>query len=218
MRLHLDRTLLAFCAALACLATACVLEQPGVASRHRWWSGLGPVLPHDSFPSDCKLCHEGESWNSLSEDFDYDHEAETGVALEGAHQEARCLRCHNDRGPVSVFMKQGCAGCHSDVHLGRLGAGCSECHQQSTWQAVGQRERHNRTRFPLVGVHASTACFRCHIGFEAGLFTPTDPSCISCHVSDLQRTTNHIGLGWTSNCQSCHLPTSWNVAEIRPGG
>jgi hypothetical protein len=202
--------------ALLLLAAACVIQQPGVASRHRWWSGLGPVLPHDSFPSDCKLCHQGEGWNDLTDDFAFDHLAETGVPLEGAHEAARCLRCHNDRGPVEVFAKQGCGGCHEDVHLGRLGGLCTECHTQTTWRPEGQIEAHRRTRFPLVGVHASTPCFRCHPGSESGLFTPSDPNCITCHVSDLQQTTNHIGLGWVDNCQRCHQPTSWNNAEIDP--
>jgi hypothetical protein len=202
--------------ALLLLATACVLQQPGVASRHRWWSGLGPVLPHDTFPTDCKLCHQGQGWNDLVDDFAFDHRAETGVALEGAHEGARCLRCHNDRGPVEVFARQGCAGCHVDVHLGRLGGLCADCHQQDTWQPVGQIEAHRRTRFPLVGVHASTPCFRCHPGSEAGLFTPSDPNCVTCHVSDLNQTTNHIGLGWVDNCQRCHQPTDWNNAEIGP--
>ena len=214
MSMHFDRKLLVLAAALACLVAACVMQQPGVASRHRWWSGLGPVLPHDTFPSDCKLCHEGQTWDKLTDDFTYDHERMTGVALEGAHGSARCLLCHNDRGPVAVFMKQGCGGCHQDVHLGRLGGVCTDCHTQETWQPYGQVERHARTRFPLVGIHASTPCFRCHPGFEAGLFTPTDPTCVTCHVSDLNRTTNHIGLGWTANCEQCHMPTDWRNAEI----
>jgi hypothetical protein len=214
MSKHFDSRLLFLCTALLCLGAACALQQPGVAARHRWWSGLGPVLPHDTFPADCKLCHQGETWDTLTSDFTYDHEAETGVALRGAHDQARCILCHNDRGPVLVFMKQGCAGCHEDVHLGRLGGLCSDCHQENTWEPVGQIERHNKTRFPLVGVHASTPCFRCHPGSEVGLFTPTDPECLTCHVGDLNRTTNHIGLGWTSNCDRCHLPTDWRQAEI----
>ena len=133
------------------LALACVSSGPGAAQRHRWWAGLGPVLPHDSFPADCQLCHLGENWNALRSNFSFDHERETGVPLVGAHQRAQCLRCHNDRGPVATFVAQGCVGCHEDVHFGELGASCTSCHKQITWQPVGQIERHNRTRFPLVG-------------------------------------------------------------------
>ena len=69
--------------------------------RQGWDSSkLGPVIPHDSFPSACSLCHVGGSWTEIRDDFEFDHLAETGVPLNGAHAEATCLRCHNDRGPV----------------------------------------------------------------------------------------------------------------------
>ena len=62
-----------------------------------WNKGRGPVVPHDTFPADCRLCHEGSGWNHIRADFRFDHLKETGVALDGAHQQAECLRCHNDR-------------------------------------------------------------------------------------------------------------------------
>ena len=201
---------------LVSLALACVMQGSPSVSQHRWWAGLGPVLPHDTFPADCKLCHVGEAWHTLSEDFAYDHGAETGVRLDGAHAQAKCLRCHNDRGPVAVFQAQGCAGCHEDVHFGRLGASCASCHQESTWNPVGQVELHNRTRFPLVGVHSTTACRRCHVGAEVGNFFPTDVECVTCHRADLARAINppHLGLGWVDRCDRCHQPIDWRLAEI----
>ncbi len=204
-------------AALAYLVVACAVQDPSRSARYRWWSGLGPVIPHDTFPTDCKLCHEGEKWHTLVEDFEFDHEKETGVALNGAHAQALCLRCHNDRGPVDVFAALGCVGCHEDVHQGHLGARCNDCHQEQTWMAIGQRSRHNRTRFPLTGAHANTACDRCHPGAFVGKFAPTDTSCVTCHTDDLQRTTNppHLGLGWVDNCDRCHMPTRWNQAQVR---
>jgi hypothetical protein len=210
------RSAVALGLALVCFVLSCVATSPGSVSRHRWWSGLGPVLPHESFPGDCNLCHVGEKWDTLKEDFTFDHAAETGVPLVGAHQEARCLRCHNDRGPVSVFMARGCAGCHEDIHFGQLGTRCDECHQQETWRPVGQIERHSQTRFPLVGVHAATACHRCHPGAEVGEFVPTDVECVTCHSRDLARAINppHVGLGLVDNCNRCHIPTTWNQAEM----
>ena len=210
-------SLLLLASALVCLAAACALPRKQTLELHRWWSGLGPVIPHSQFPADCTLCHVGSGWNDLRADFEFDHYARTGVALEGAHQDAMCLRCHNDRGPIEVFAAQGCAGCHEDVHQRQLGQDCASCHQQVTWRAVGQLERHNRTRFPLVGAHASTACERCHVGAEVGRFMPTDIQCLSCHQHDLQAAQfpNHIALGWVDNCDRCHMPTTWQQAEIR---
>lgn len=197
------------------LAVACASRQPREGDLHRWWSGLGPVLPHDTFPAECTLCHLERDWQSLRDDFEFDHAAETGVALVGAHQSAQCLRCHNDRGPVAVFTARGCAGCHEDVHFGRLGPDCASCHDQATWNPHGQVERHLRTRFPLVGVHAATACRRCHPGAEVGQFLPAPIECVDCHRDDLARALNpnHAGLGWIDRCDRCHMPTSWNQAE-----
>jgi hypothetical protein len=202
--------------ALGSLAAACALTGQRSASAHLWWSGYGPVLPHDTFPADCRLCHEGGDWQTMRDDFVFDHGARTGVPLEGAHEWASCLRCHNDRGPVAVFQAQGCGGCHEDVHQGELGTDCTTCHQETSWFPVGQFARHYHTRFPLVGVHASTACRRCHPGAEVGNFLPADTECVTCHASDLAQADNpnHVGLGWVDNCDRCHIPTTWQQAEI----
>jgi len=215
LRHHPLACLLAVLAAL----TACVSSQaPGDGSLHRWWAGFGPVLPHDTFPADCKLCHVGDQWDQLRTDFKFDHEAKTGVPLLGAHARAQCLRCHNDRGPVAVFASRGCAGCHADVHEGDLGAICTACHTEASWVPVGQIELHNRTRFPLTGAHALVACQRCHPGARVGNFQPTDTECLTCHTDDLQNAINppHIALGYVDNCQRCHLPTTWQQATVQP--
>ncbi len=200
------------------LLMACLSRAVDSSPQHGWWTDRGAVVPHDTFPADCRLCHRGSDWQKLTAIFQFDHEAETGVALNGAHSSAKCLRCHNDRGPVETFQARGCAGCHEDIHTGNLGQDCQRCHQESTWQPVGQIELHNRTRFPLVGVHAATSCRRCHLGAEIGNFFPTDPECITCHGNDLARAVNpnHAGLGWVNRCDRCHRPTSWNQAELDP--
>jgi hypothetical protein len=201
--------------AAAILVAACVAPDRTTGMRHRWWSGLGPVIPHDTFPSDCKLCHVGDGWNTMTDDFHFDHEKETGVPLYGAHQEAKCLRCHNDRGPVAVFTARGCAGCHEDVHNGDLGVNCTECHSEETWVPKDQVAMHNRTRFPLVGTHVVVACHRCHPGAFVGNFVPTDTECVTCHYDKLRVANNppHIALGYTDHCDRCHVPTSWHEAE-----
>lgn len=200
--------------AVACASTI----NPASVPQHRWWAGLGPVLPHDSFPADCTICHEGTNWNDLTEDFTFDHLAETGVALDGAHATASCLRCHNDRGPVEVFVARGCAGCHEDVHQGQLGMNCTECHTEANWRPFGMFELHQQTRFPLLGVHAAVSCRRCHPGAEVGRFVPTPIECADCHQADLQQAINpnHIQLGWTFNCDACHQPSIWNAVEFDP--
>lgn len=211
-----ERLRTALALAIAALIAACAIQRGTYPERHRWWSGRGPVLPHDSFPADCSLCHEGEGWQSLRADFSFDHEGETGVPLNGAHAQAQCLRCHNDRGLVAVFADQGCAGCHEDIHWGQLGPDCTDCHQEQTWQPSDQIARHSSTRFPLIGSHIVTACFRCHPGAEVGKFVPTSIECVTCHRADLANANNpnHIALGWVDNCNDCHMPTTWQQAEL----
>lgn len=203
-------------AALA-LVAACMGADPRAGARHRWWSGLGPVLPHDTFPADCTLCHEGSGWNQLRADFTFDHGEQTGVALHGEHEQAQCLRCHNDRGPVDVFAARGCGGCHEDLHQGDLGNDCARCHGESSWHELDGVALHLRTRFPLSGAHARVACHQCHPGASVGNFMPADPSCVTCHRADLARAANppHLALGFVDRCDRCHLPTNWHAAELK---
>ncbi|MGA1608828.1 MAG: cytochrome c3 family protein [Planctomycetota bacterium] len=187
-----------------------------MAPAHHWDEDRGPVVPHATFPADCRLCHTGEGWSEIREDFTFDHLAETGYALDGAHATATCLRCHNDRGPVEVFAERGCGGCHVDPHRTRLGPDCSSCHNADTWLPREQIEMHARTRMPLVGAHAVAQCFQCHPGAEVGNFEGLDPTCTNCHGQDLARATrpDHVQQGWTVDCQRCHVPLGWQPARF----
>lgn len=198
------------CALFVLVACAQFVPQQG------WNRSHGPVVPHDSFPADCTLCHTGGDWHTLREDFTFDHEGRTGVALTGAHAAAGCLLCHNDRGPVAQFASRGCAGCHVDPHQGRLGADCKVCHDEVSWRPNEQIALHDRTRFPLVGAHAATACFRCHPGAQVGNFAGAYVQCEQCHQQDLSRarTPDHFVNGWTTDCQRCHTPIGFAPAQF----
>jgi hypothetical protein len=198
--------------ACALLVVACVNLVP----RHGWDPASGPVVPHDSFPADCQLCHTGSDWHTLRPDFVFDHEARTGVVLEGAHARASCLHCHNDRGPVQQFAGRGCAGCHGDPHLGRLGTACTDCHDERTWVPREMIARHDRTRFPLVGAHVAAACWRCHPGAQVGNFAGASPECARCHGDEYARAQNpnHVQLGFVQDCERCHTPLGWRPARF----
>lgn len=203
-----NRSWIAFAILILWGGIACALQ--GTKGIQYWWKDRGPVVPHASFPADCSICHTSQDWTTLRADFAFDHEEETGYPLEGAHAEAQCLRCHNDRGPVQNFSQRGCAGCHGDVHQQQLGDRCLDCHQQRNWQASGQIAEHARTRFPLFGAHAVMTCDRCHVGIGSGNMEPLSVECNSCHQPDLARAVpNHFQEGWVENCDRCHRPTSW---------
>ena len=137
------------------------------AGQLRWNKDWGPLVPHTTFPRDCSLCHVSRRWDVLREDFKFDHLKETGHKLEGAHADASCLRCHNDRGPARLFSARGCGGCHIDPHKSTMGRDCTRCHGQESWQLRTTQGRqvadHARTRFPLTGMHAVLRCDQCHL-------------------------------------------------------
>ena len=204
------------CIATFVMAVACATFVPPSG----WNPANGPVVPHDTFPADCSLCHEGGDWHTLRPDFTFDHEARTGVPLLGAHAETECLMCHNDRGPVAMFAAQGCAGCHADPHLQRLGRNCRDCHDERTWVPRDAIAKHDRTRFPLIGAHAATACVRCHGGAQVGNFAGAPVECVQCHQTDFARATdpNHAVLNFSQSCERCHLPVGWRPARFdHPG-
>jgi len=207
------------CVSIVLGLIACTIE--GTAHRayapvaqNQWQKERGPVVPHDSFPRDCSICHEGESWHVIKKEFAFDHSKETGVALVGAHQAAECLRCHNDRGPVAEFSQRGCVGCHEDIHRARQAGKCTDCHTESNWLPNAQVVDHQRTRFPLVGSHVAVACFACHEGAQVGNFDRTSIECVDCHSDQIARATNpdHTAQGWVDKCDRCHIPTTWDGA------
>jgi hypothetical protein len=197
-------------------ALACAIDRAATPVQE-WYEGFGPVIPHDTFPADCTLCHAGEDWSTIRDDFAFDHLAQTGYALEGAHAAAQCLRCHNDRGPVQLYAQRGCAGCHEDVHRGLQGAGCGACHDQRSWRPNEQVTQHTEYGFPLVGAHAAAACWRCHPNAQVGNFTRTTALCADCHRDDLARATDpdHAANGWIADCDDCHIPTTWGGAAFK---
>lgn len=194
--------------------TSRIAWREGQGAVHGWWQERGLVIPHATFPADCRLCHLEGDWSKLRDDFVFDHARETGVSLEGAHAAAQCLRCHNDRGPVVSFAERGCIGCHTDVHEGARGTGCADCHGQEDWRVEEDLLAHARTRFPLVGPHAAAACRDCHLGIESGLMEPLDTACVACHTDDLDRALDpdHRALGWTSRCDECHQVSTFGAA------
>jgi hypothetical protein len=205
---------IALCTAWALLSVDCETIVP----RHGWSADWGPMVPHTKFPrGNCGLCHVSDRWDKLRDDFSFDHEKETGYALEGAHATAACLRCHNDRGPVSSYVSRGCGGCHPDPHKSTLGLDCQRCHDQRGWRPGGLIAEHARTRFPLYGAHVAVPCERCHTRAPVGDFQGAPVECDLCHQSDLARATSpdHVASGWTTRCERCHTPVDWSRASFR---
>ncbi len=200
---------------ITALALPLVLTNCEALLPQQAWNGdWGPLVPHESFPGECSLCHQTDGWDRVKDDFTFDHAAETGFALVGSHEDAMCLRCHNDRGPVEEFASRGCGGCHIDPHRTQLGADCEQCHDEMSWSPNGIIEQHASTELPLMGGHLAAPCEACHPGSDHGEFRGTPALCEICHAGDAARASapDHLSSGLTSDCGRCHTPFGWQGA------
>lgn len=143
----------------------------------------------------CADCHSQKSWEVR-----FDHEAETGYALLGAHESLVCSDCH--RGSLTDELPRSCEGCHGpdDPHGDSLTT-CGDCHEPSEWTLV-PRFQHDLVSFALVGMHRTTSCEQCH---DSLVFAPLADTCVDCHGDD-----DVHGGGLGTACADCHNPVGWD--------
>ena len=159
----------------------------------------------------CQQCHSARAWKKV----DYSH-TQGKFRLRGMHKKVGCVLCHPDQRWKKIATD--CYSCHrlDDVHAGRYGQKCQECHDEmgpardpqrpkSAWRQV--RFDHARTKFPLTGKHRTSACELCHAPGQKGKKLPLD--CFSCH----QRDDQHRGFFGTK-CESCHTTEGWKKASF----
>src|SRR5947209_418811 len=87
---------------------------------------------------------------------------------------------------------------------GTLAIPCQNCHTASGWtpiRAVPEFD-HNRTRYPLRGMHQSVTCAQCHI---KPVFSNVGQRCQDCHADIHKR---QLG----ANCEACHTVRGWQVS------
>jgi len=145
----------------------------------------------------CGECHGAAAWTPAR----FDHAARTQFALAGAHAPLACEACHT--GPLhEQRLETRCVACHrsDDPHEGQQGESCEQCHDASGWHEK-VRFDHDLARFPLLGMHAVTACESCH---TTAAYRGTATACIDCHRDD----DRHEG-GLGARCETCHNPNAW---------
>lgn len=146
----------------------------------------------------CDQCHSTISWTTAK----FDHQRETGFALQGAHAKTECTSCHTT-GRMNDPVSKTCQGCHQsqDAHAGRMGQKCETCHNSTSWKPA-QFDHARDARFALTGPHAQLSCDTCHTANVATQKLGT--TCIACHRAD----DAHAGqLG--AECNRCHLANTW---------
>jgi len=156
---------------------------------------------HDNrFGATCTGCHNESAWKELNLDgFNHDR---ARFPLRGAHPKVPCAQCHADP-PRYVDLKfEACTDCHKDPHQGKLGAGCTNCHNETRWTIASFLQigtKHPGTS--LANGHAKVACRACHD--RGNLLPPSKGSeCVSCHQPVHEAP---FGRG----CATCHGSIQW---------
>ncbi|MFT3693696.1 MAG: hypothetical protein QM831_11185 [Kofleriaceae bacterium] len=169
---------------------------------------------------DCKACHTSDGWtisaNASGSGFDHDR---TGFPLRGSHVQQTCGKCHtSEKAPP-----QECVGCHRDLHEGRQGNACAECHTATTWADTSTLDRHRQTRIPLTGRHALVDCVACHKRQTEGTWKDTPVACFACHQADYRRSDVHPTHDGSTgealfprDCALCHQTSAWSPAITNP--
>jgi hypothetical protein len=178
---------------------------------------------------DCNTCHGVRAWK---EDLHFDHLRDTGYALEGAHEDLACAKCHitNKQAKSSKYhwdhlKTSKCMTCHEDVHKTNLSpkfrsGDCAKCHNQEHWKI--EKFDHSVTGYPIRGKHAEIACTKCHVQKNSPAkldqkhfnWTGLTSRCVSCHKDyHLFGNIKMKAFGNLGNCLGCHNEASWNQTK-----
>ncbi len=163
-----------------------------------------------SFPTDCKMCHNSNDWLNAS----FNHSL-TGFPLTGAHTTALCVKCH-----ASGYSgtPTDCNACHTasftaSVNPSHVAAGipkaCETCHNSTAWKPSSFN--HTTTGFTLTGGHLVIAqCSDCH----KGTLLSARPECISCHQVQYDGAKDHKAQAYPTDCKMCHNSNNWLNASF----
>jgi hypothetical protein len=210
---HLLRRLITVVVASLSLLAVARAQQPTSGVRQTSRAPQAQVSnPHGPIAIPCQNCHSAISWSPIRSNPDFNHD-KTGYPLRGMHRKVGCTQCH-----ASLIFKNvssGCADCHADIHRRQFGANCESCHTVRGWNVSLDAIRNHQNRFPLVGAHTLVECDQCHKQAAAGQFEGLSTDCYTCHQKDfLTPAINHVSLGFSTSCASCHSMNSWMDAKF----
>jgi hypothetical protein len=178
---------------------------------------VAPNHQSSGFPTDCAQCHTTTSWPGAT----FNHDV-TPFPLTGAHRAVVCQDCHV--GGVFRGTPTTCVSCHQ-THYDQtvepphrsltFPTDCQRCHTTAGWP--GAPYDHSATRFPLTGAHVAASCRSCHAD---RVYTGKSTACASCHQQDYDTSTdpNHRTAKFPTDCQTCHITTTWLGARFDHDG
>lgn len=159
-----------------------------------------------TFGLECLECHDGI--DTFGDTFHHDVGP---FHLEGRHAEIECVFCHQGGKTLEDLRRTptACLGCHlaRDIHEGRLGSDCGECHSADGWGSA--RLDHGRTRFALTGLHLSVPCEACHVGRQ---WVGVGLTCAACHSGE-----DRHGGQFLQDCDACHATSGWGDLHFDHG-
>jgi hypothetical protein len=187
------------------------------------YNGAKTPVDHTSFPTTCENCHDTSLWTNGK----FDHAA-TGWPLTGSHVSPGkrvCTDCHNAQfGNYNITVTT-CISCHQAAFTGATSpvphtgfpTTCELCHDTVLW--TDATFNHNNTPFPLTGLHQSPqyrACADCHVNNN---YTSLPLTCIGCHLTTYNNTTNpgHAAQPTffpSAQCSTCHTTAGWLPASF----
>jgi hypothetical protein len=175
--------------------------KPDCVSCHQARDARFMATHEAAFGPTCRNCHDGVDHYGKA----FSH---ASYQLTGAHERAQCIGCHQGQTTPAALKttSSACIDCHGtkDIHEGRLGTSCAQCHTTEAW--TGAAIDHAQTRFALAGKHAGVSCESCH---KERQWTGVGTTCASCHAKDDPHAGN---LG--SDCASCHTASDWKNATF----
>ena len=162
----------------------------------------------------CSSCHNTEKFKPAA---NFDHQ-NAKFKLTGKHINVYCLKCHPVRKQngkdFQVFVGldfANCTPCHNDVHKGRFGKDCKNCHITTGFNIINRaRFNHDNTNFPLIGKHRFVDCNKCHkTNLKAKL---KFAKCTDCHSDYHEK--QFIVNNQVQNCSDCHDEYGFEKAQF----
>jgi hypothetical protein len=174
--------------------------------------------PHTTlnFPTTCADCHTtNPGWRPATFAIHSNY-----YPLTGAHLTTDCNSCHI--GGNYNNTPNTCVGCHQTNYNQTTNpphatlsfpTTCADCHTTNPGWKPATFAIHSNY-YPLTGAHTSVDCNSCHVG---GNYNNTPNTCVGCHQTDYNQSTNppHLSLNFPTSCTDCHTTNpGWQPATF----
>jgi hypothetical protein len=169
----------------------------------------GTEMSERSLLQQCDSCHQPVDWSALpilQSLFDHTSEKDVDYVLTGKHKDVKCEDCHGDWRFVPTEYAA-CLDCHDDPHRTSFEQVCEDCHESPASWHVSSFD-HDRTPFPLEGLHQEASCRSCHAGHATRSLA--FKRCEDCHE------TPHGNQFEARDCDTCHslVHTDFEIPEF----